>query len=572
MLTQLHRIRKVKCDEARPSCERCVKAGRICDGYRDQQPATARGMTLAIRSARRASRTPTPDSVHVSLPSWMATADPRETLAFDFYIRRVAPVLAGEFDSHFWAGLVPRLCQAEPAVRHAVFSLGAVFRAVEGRSGVPPEPGDPATNFSIAEYNKAISSLLSLDAGRTSGQEPTAIYLLACIVFVCIEFMLGNEFSSHAHIHQGRQLLQRLDEGAASRNSPQMELIRRNLVPIYSRLAITSFTWGQVPVAIPPSLNLHARVPAEFTSTEEARGNLYSVLDDGLRTSKEVRTVKYAGMVGDHGLQSMQEAERVHQEVLSRLKSWNLAFTLYLANRSAMGGRSGPTPGERVMSMYYHVAYIWISTSFSMLETSYDDYMEHFTSIVSQASSIQRSSGGNASQAGTASSYSEGTSIPSSPGSNSSRSSGNPPAGPSSRAGTRTPEPPSPMPFVFHDNVIPPLYYTAIRCRHPRLRRAALNLLKDLSHVSPREALWDARYLVPVATRIMELEGSGGTVQDGHEPPFGVPDEARVREVLIGELNEDRKDLRGTGIMIFRKPNGAEGEWQTHREWIPVTI
>ena len=64
----------------------------------------------------------------------------------------------------------------------------------------------------------------------------------------------------------------------------------------------------------------------------------------------------------------------------------------------------------------------------------------------------------------------------------------------------------------------------------------------------------------------------GGLERGEHESPFGVPDETRVREVLIGDTNEDRKDPKGTWIMVFRKPNGAGGEWQTHREWISVTI
>lgn len=32
-LTHGYRIRKVKCDEGRPACERCVTTGRVCDGY-----------------------------------------------------------------------------------------------------------------------------------------------------------------------------------------------------------------------------------------------------------------------------------------------------------------------------------------------------------------------------------------------------------------------------------------------------------------------------------------------------------------------------------------------------------
>ena len=127
---------------------------------------------------------------------------------------------------------------------------------------------------------------------------------------------------------------------------------------------------------------------------------------------------------------------------------------------------------------------------------------------------------------------------------------------------------------MFHDNVIPPLYYTACRCRHPRLRRTALALLKEVARVNPREALWDARYLVPVVERVIELEEGGmelghGT-QGDHGPPFGVPDELRVREVLINDKVVIRKDPTGAWITILRKLHGAEGEWDSRREWVPI--
>lgn len=33
---QFNRLRKIKCDETRPSCKKCVSGRRICDGYADR--------------------------------------------------------------------------------------------------------------------------------------------------------------------------------------------------------------------------------------------------------------------------------------------------------------------------------------------------------------------------------------------------------------------------------------------------------------------------------------------------------------------------------------------------------
>ncbi|SPO05476.1 uncharacterized protein DNG_08163 [Cephalotrichum gorgonifer] len=631
------KIRKVKCGEERPECLRCVKAGRTCDGYLDAAAtSSSRGKALAIRGSRQASRASTPSIVNVSLPPWMAEAEPRETRAFDYYIRRVAPILSSELDSHFWAGLVPRLCQAEPAVRHAVISLGALYRAVDdSESKMSATLGAPDTNFAVMAYNKAISSLLSLDAGRTSGQEPTVIYLLTCILFVCIEFLQGNEKSSHAHIQQGRQLLRRIDEGGARPSSPQMEVIRRSLVPIYSRLALPCFTFGQDPVEIPPGMNLHREIPTEFGSTADARACLYSLIDDGFRASKKARLLIFDGVRGDASHLDPHEVREEQQATLSRLAAWNIAYTLYLSNRPLNSGGRGHTPGEQMLLIYYHLSYIWASNSLSASENTYDDYLDHFAHIVSLASSVQKAQGVQFPRSSMGSGVSgAGTS---SPGSSSSRS-----ASPgsenthgmfmsapeSSSEFQGLPErPKSTAAFTFEDNLIPPIYYTAIKCRHPRLRRAALALLENASRVQPLEALWDARYVLPVAERVIQLEegwtvdntelgiggGSGSAdaggisglqapsgyntpgcrispgpgadfgvpgvnslgklgrkkVSENHTSPFGVPEWVRVREVLIGDM-KDRKEPGGTWITLFRKPLGENGEWDIQREWIPL--
>jgi Fungal Zn(2)-Cys(6) binuclear cluster domain len=36
------RKRWVKCDEKKPGCDRCVKAGRVCEGYKDQNSKSHR--------------------------------------------------------------------------------------------------------------------------------------------------------------------------------------------------------------------------------------------------------------------------------------------------------------------------------------------------------------------------------------------------------------------------------------------------------------------------------------------------------------------------------------------------
>jgi hypothetical protein len=57
--------------------------------------------------------------------------------------------------------------------------------------------------------------------------------------------------------------------------------------------------------------------------------------------------------------------------------------------------------------------------------------------------------------------------------------------------------------FSYEMRIIPPLYYTALKCRDPSVRREALSLL---SSSSPREGLWDSRIAVKVAERAIQIE------------------------------------------------------------------
>jgi hypothetical protein len=53
---------------------------------------------------------------------------------------------------------------------------------------------------------------------------------------------------------------------------------------------------------------------------------------------------------------------------------------------------------------------------------------------------------------------------------------------------------------------IPPLYYTALKCRNHRIRLHAIRLLKSVPH---REGVWDSALAANVAEKVMQLEEHG---------------------------------------------------------------
>lgn len=57
--------------------------------------------------------------------------------------------------------------------------------------------------------------------------------------------------------------------------------------------------------------------------------------------------------------------------------------------------------------------------------------------------------------------------------------------------------------FTAGTGFIPPLYFTALKCRVPKIRREAINLILSAPH---REGLWDGLLAAQVANRIMMIE------------------------------------------------------------------
>lgn len=110
-----NRLRRVKCDERKPSCERCESAGRKCEGYPQtvvtKKTETDPAMALLLRRS--------PDTHH---------GTEAEIAALEFFYRKTAPQLSSYFDAEFWTRLVFQVQASEGAIRHAMIALGSLSR------------------------------------------------------------------------------------------------------------------------------------------------------------------------------------------------------------------------------------------------------------------------------------------------------------------------------------------------------------------------------------------------------------------------------------------------------------
>ncbi|KAH8590025.1 hypothetical protein B0O99DRAFT_312265 [Bisporella sp. PMI_857] len=113
--------RRVKCDETKPHCIRCVKFGQTCAYAKPIHPSNRGASTVPIR-------TPLPATIACN-PSASVVSNETESQYFQLFCNNIAVDLCGFYDSGFWKQLVAQECHSEPTIRHAIFALGALYRS-----------------------------------------------------------------------------------------------------------------------------------------------------------------------------------------------------------------------------------------------------------------------------------------------------------------------------------------------------------------------------------------------------------------------------------------------------------
>lgn len=406
----------------------------------------------------------------------LESSAPEEKRALYFFQNVTAPCISGDLDSVFWRVIVLQISQTEPAVRHAVLAVSSLHEGLATGTITPLEDGTIAhatQSFALQQYNKAITRLL--EQMNNPFTSPLAS-LLTCVLFVCIEYMQGKDRESLIHLEQGRQLLACLGQQSTD---AELNCIVQHVVPLYTRLSLTSFLFGGNPVPIPDSLKVHRDVPDTFDTIDNMRHSMHDFMEQAFRFTQRARPAKNPS---DHVSQDTMRLLEIEQNrLLSRLAKLNVAFSLFRASRS----KAGPENALLVLQMYLHAQHIWISTALSSSEIVYDDFLSSFAAIVPLAATYldletapQQSSVQNHHQATTDASIQA--------------------LAPEQLSVAYVSN------FTFETHIIPPLYYVATKCRHPLVRRSALELLKR--NPSRRENLWRASVMGALAGHIVSLE------------------------------------------------------------------
>lgn len=446
----------------------------------------------------------------------------------DFFHHNLAAKLDGKFDSKFWSKLVLQLSHSEPSIRHAVSAISIIYQDVE--SSLQHPTGYVNANLRAhQEWNTAVRSLsIRIQEHPNSNLVP----LVCCLLFTCIELLRGNIESSMFHVQNGFSILAALrynsdvaPHSGSNIVSNDRKAIEEHIVPVFLRLNVLCSLAGRM---TPQMYSPAVKQDSSQTDLTDSRRRLYEVSDTCLRFIGKA-TLKAAMFQID--IEDLVEQVKLQ----SRLGAWRNQLGELLRRMQAANSPANQD-ALNILLVHFKVIYIWIRVCTTAGETAPDSYHGDFEELLHFAEPIAKPDTGLA----------------------------------------------TPQPLSFDVQILGPLYYTALKCRHPIIRRRALEMLQSAPR---REGLWNGRYAYVTAKRVIELEEehlNGQELPDEISRLHGLPlpdDESRIYN--LGEIPLDYNKFNhsvmpspiypGALEAVFRtKPWGLLGEWQTNTEYIKL--
>jgi len=295
-LTTTHdsfRIRRVKCDEQKPECQRCVQTGRKCDGYDTCQNALAHCHTSKISSY----------AIPFSVPG-----SQHNRRLLHFYCVQGAIDLAGYTNSDLWSKTILQHAHRQPIVRQAVVALSSwqvdATNTVVGAGG---SQRSVAREDHLQQYGKALRGLRKYTTQPLSSQINVESVLICCALFFCYENGRGDHEAALTHLENGLHILK------------SKELNEQKLVstPIYDHDALSK----QV-------VHLFYRLDCQATLFDDSRTPLLN-LSDSLHWQNDLTDSRSCRF---HNVSEAQESLDILQNRLARLLTNGLSYKNTPAN------------------------------------------------------------------------------------------------------------------------------------------------------------------------------------------------------------------------------------------------
>ncbi|KAF5133198.1 hypothetical protein E5D57_003821 [Metarhizium anisopliae] len=269
LIPSTSRKRRVKCDEGKPTCFKCMSARKPCEGY----AAAVRFVHDQRRIPRQEIRSQTRhfrNSFTRSISSGVGSTHMERQFFCSYRRATEAGVSMHSCGvSPFWTTLAPQLGHCDEAVQHALVALGAAYHLYKVGKGASShlQVSSPAVGtlerFTWREYNLAIRNLhRHLDKPEPAS---IAVVLVSCLAFISLELLRGDHYTAIAHMRNGIRILmsaldvRRLRAAASRRRARGSFLSDADLWDIVTQFRNVEFALGGFSSDIPLLLGQQLR-------------------------------------------------------------------------------------------------------------------------------------------------------------------------------------------------------------------------------------------------------------------------------------------------------------------------
>lgn len=409
------RIRRVKCDEERPHCQRCTRTGRTCDGY-STLPFSRKDLGAAIASSLHTAH----NQVHgqdqatligrlIGLAEFSNVLDRRY---FDFFRSKTATDSNIVVDSRFWDRVLLQASHTEPAIRHAVLALSSLHQAQH-------DVHNAAQHLAYAKQKHHIALGEAQELVHNSKPGDLMRVLIVCVLFICIESVRGNCDTAMMHLSSGRAICSQYRRRLLQYKNGELGEIEE----LFARLDFAACTFANNTNIYPFTLDdfyqtkphLHTD---DFATLAQARATLIDLLRWHLvfiETSQDLPNPSVEELC-------------IFEIIGSAFSKWKIRFDVLI---NSLPSANQETPSILVLYLWYTFSQITLSTHSPQAPRD-EANLPHFKAMLHYSERIAK--------------YMDNS-------------------GPDGH-------------FSLELGCSPPLFFVATRCRDPTLRRRAIAALR----------------------------------------------------------------------------------------------
>ncbi|KAH6665561.1 hypothetical protein B0J14DRAFT_233901 [Halenospora varia] len=178
------KIRRVKCDEARPFCNRCLKFGVVCDGYDPSfRPRKEKKKPMAIRELLPRTKVALPP-LSANIAYSTCFQDNQEYRYFLHFQEESSHDFSGAFTDKLWNQVLLRASQGEPALCRLVSSIGALTKAASVReAGVNPSEEIAHQQYALWQYGRAIKGVQQMITSKRNIAQARFALIAGLLIF-----------------------------------------------------------------------------------------------------------------------------------------------------------------------------------------------------------------------------------------------------------------------------------------------------------------------------------------------------------------------------------------------------